>query len=415
VSANDIHNRGKSVLIDEPEGDPNNNNEYILSLDTKNFTVTFDFNALYVVNGIRIYTWYLTSIGELRVRLFSEGSWIILPSRTNYITSGRDLIKVENIDNTLAEKVEIQFINGNLTDLNWREGWGFRQVQVSGWKQVQVFGCSVGYVCRNSTGTSPNKCSMPTISEECSINIGCESGYICDTYTSLCRKPEEAENCTVAKGCTDGLRCVNSDLLARWTSRIGNILVNYFDVLPSPSFPAFGDMLPTWTTYADDIQLRSDSNYTSAIFEGILSFPSNGTWSLNINSSNMMYRLLQDNVSLIQTNGDVPVTMNSVYITVPHESIIIRLECAKKSTSKSFLLLYWSGPNNNQSSPIPSNQWKLSPNSRCEKPFLPPNLPNRRNMQQTYDEMRCNPAIGCQRNLLCINNTCTVSFLPVVS
>jgi hypothetical protein len=197
VSANDIHNRGKSVLIDEPEGDPNNNNEYILSLDTKNFTVTFDFNALYVVNGIRIYTWYLTSIGELRVRLFSQGSWIILPPRTNYITSGRDLIKVENIDNTLAEKVEIQFINGNLTDLNWRFGWGFRQVQLRGWKPYPD-NCAMGYVCRFSTGTSPNKCSMPTIGEGCSLSIGCSPGYICkqkqETATYFCQVGKQITN-----------------------------------------------------------------------------------------------------------------------------------------------------------------------------------------------------------------------------
>jgi hypothetical protein len=73
------------TLIDEPDKfDGDNQSVFFNSFDTKNFTVTFDFNALYVVNGILIYTWYFTTIEELRVRLFSQGSWIMLPSKTKY-------------------------------------------------------------------------------------------------------------------------------------------------------------------------------------------------------------------------------------------------------------------------------------------------------------------------------------------
>lgn len=271
---------------------------------------------------------------------------------------------------------------------------------------LTTIGCENGYMCNDQV------CRLPERDLSCNVDIGCQSGYICDTYTSLCRKPEEAEICNVTEGCTDGLCCVNYDLLARWRSNIGNVLAHYYDALPSSSFPIFNDLLPNWTTYTEDIQLRSDSNYTGATFEGSLSFPSNGSWSLNINASYMMYRLFQNYVALIQTNGDVPMTMSSVYITVPNESYNIRLECSKKSRSKSFLFLYWSGPNSNQSSPNPGNQWKLSPKYKCEKRFLPLTLQNR-NMQQTIDGS-CNPAIGCQRNLRCLYNTCTVRFLPAV-
>jgi hypothetical protein len=86
---------------------------------------------------------------------------------------------VLNLNNTLAQKVEIQLINGTLAYESDTYGrWGLRQVQVSGWNSGQD-GCAQGYVCRVGTETSPGNCSMPTISEECQPSIGCSPGHIC--------------------------------------------------------------------------------------------------------------------------------------------------------------------------------------------------------------------------------------------
>lgn len=273
-------------------------------------------------------------------------------------------------------------------------------------KNLGSFGCDPGYVCKDTV------CALPEERDVCSPVVGCKFGFTCDEYTNLCRRPTEAEACSPTginsnDGCADGLLCTNYDLLGRWQRNSGTVLVKYFDMLTNASsIPEFDSLSPSFTTYAEKIDFTSGSKYSGVVFEANLKFPTNGSWSLNIYSSDMMYDLFVSNSSLILNKGNLLRTVSLIYITQPNETLKIRLECLAKSYENSLLFLKWSSPSG-QESWVPSIQWELDKQFLCKKPlgqeYWVPN--NRRELSLGFS---CNPNIGCDDGFFCRNYACMV-------
>lgn len=229
------------------------------------------------------------------------------------------------------------------------------------------FGCDTGYLCKNLF------CALPNEGELCDSSVGCDLGYICDTFTIQCRKPVEAEVCSPGnnplEGCTKGLQCINYHLSARVANKTGNLLAKFFTLPANTSFlPNFDSLLPYLTSYTSEIRFDGTKEF-GAVFEGNLRFPSNGTWTLYINSSNVGYQLVADGTQLINSTGDLAETSNPIYITQMNETKRIRLECFSKSAISS-IHLFWSKPDNLEKSQILSNSWELDREYTCSKPFL---------------------------------------------
>lgn len=259
--------------------------------------------------------------------------------------------------------------------------------------------CESGYNCINRV------CSLPEEGNECNRLVGCKYGNTCDDYTGSCRKPLEGELCSLSHGCTEGLVCTNFEMIARLESSSGNILVRYFDLpLNTSAIPNFNTIAPAFISYAEEIDFSSTIEYPAAVFEGYLTFPSSGAWSLNLNSSNLMYNLWESNTSLIQNDGNLLRTINSVFITEPNETRKIRLECLKKAND-SFLILNWSNPSGHQLL-LSSTQWEMDKRYVCRKPIF-----SKREFQRSIFDGRCNRIIGCEYGLSCQNNTCVVRLI----
>ena len=223
---------------------------------------------------------------------------------------------------------------------------------------------------------------IPTLNDICLSSVGCASGYYCDNYTSSCRKAIEGEGCIPKDGdwfgCRDGLVCTNVNLLARADSSYGNILAKTYRVFQNTTeLPDFESLSTLYrTTYVESIDFKKTKtknrkliggDYFGVVFEGLLSFPAAGLWTLYVRSSKK-YNLIANGVSLVKSDGSVAETASLLRIFL-NSTAVQRIRLELLDTIPTTSSLEWKSDENNQErAAIPSDSW-IPDKFSCSKPL----------------------------------------------